>query len=85
MQEKVGAVYVGNAALGRCSARVELSVKQHGLAADPGHEVHAPFALEPWRVGSIYVVQNWAVGLEGVVIGLVIAKNAVCADPEAVG
>lgn len=75
MKEEVGAVEVGNAAAGNQIAIAKFVVEEHSLPAHASHEVATDLVGQARSVNRINVVQEWAVGLEAVVYGALVAKG----------
>lgn len=82
MKKEMVAVESTVAAASRYCAAAELIVKNQGLAADPGHEIAARLTRQLASKHSIDVVENWAIRLEVVVVGLVVPERALDIQPE---
>jgi hypothetical protein len=85
MQQEVSAVHVGNTTLGKCSARVELSIKQQGLAADAAHEIRTELFAQARSKHGVGVIKNGPVRLVVVVEGFVVTEGAFHVETDVIG
>ena len=82
MKQEVGAVQVDAAPAGNQIAIAKFVVEEHRLAADAGHEIATDFVCEPGCVNRIQVIEKWAVRLEAVIYGALVAKSDFSIQPQ---